>query len=291
MDSIRRRLAHTTLFPAIRHAEGAGDSLSVVNETGTPVIPPLVGGLRVGKQPYASDRRFPFFLTESLAAFDLAAIGLAIADRNGRLLHANRVAEDILASRDGLEVTPAKLLRIVQPKGSAARGLFEQRNKPADGEPSQTTLLSVSRASGKRPLNVFVRCSGVLPDGSAAANSLTFVFVVDPELPIRGMESYLRHAYKLTAAETHLATLLMQGNNLLECCRRMRVQRSTVATHLQQLFNKTQARTQSQLVSVLFRRVGLVGSRKAAGGADLPAGRAFRPVAGREVFASSSIRT
>jgi DNA-binding CsgD family transcriptional regulator len=260
-----------------------------VSKTGTLVIPPQ--GLKVGKQHYPSDGSFPFSLTESLVAFDLAAIGLAIADRNGRLLLANRVAEDIFASRDGLEVTPTRFLRIVQRKGSSARGLFDQRNRTDNQAPWQTTVLSITRASGKRPLHVFVRCSGVLPDGSAPADSLTFVFVVDPELPIQGIESYLRHAYKLTAAETLLATLLMQGNNLLECCRRMRVQRSTVATHLQQLFNKTQARTQSQLVSVLFRRVGLVGSRKAVGDPDLPPHRAFRPAAGRELFPSSSIRT
>jgi DNA-binding CsgD family transcriptional regulator len=263
--------------------------LSALNETGTHVIPPW--GLKAGKQHHAPDKSFPFFLTESLAAFDHAAIGLAIADRNGRLLLANRVAEDILASRDGLEVTPTRFLRIVQRKGSAAKGLFDQRNRPDSPAPWQTTVLSVSRASGKRPLNVFVRSSGMLPDGSAQTNSLTFVCVVDPELPIQGMERYLRHAYKLTAAETHLATLLMQGNNLLECCRRMRVQRSTVATHLQQLFNKTQARTQSQLVSVLFRRIGLVGSRKPGGNTDLPVKSALRPAAGREVLASSFIRT
>jgi DNA-binding CsgD family transcriptional regulator len=203
---------------------------------------------------------------------------------------ANHVAEDILASRDGLELTPARFLRIVQRKGSAAKGLFDQRGKLPGAEHSPTTVLSVSRASGKRPLNVFVRRSA-LPDGSTAADSLTFIFVVDPELPVQGMEGNLRHVYRLTAAEANLATLLMQGHNLLECCRRMRVQRSTVATHLQQLFNKTQTRTQSQLVSLLFRRVGLVGSRKAAAGPDLQADRPSRSVAGREVFASSSIRT
>jgi hypothetical protein len=131
MDSIRRRLANTTLFPAIRKPKGAGNTLPGVNGTGTRAVPLLVGSLEVGIQNHACDKSFPFFLAESLAAFDLAAIGLAIADRSGRLLLANRVAEDILASRDGLEITSAKVLRIVQRKGSATRGPFD-RKTPAE---------------------------------------------------------------------------------------------------------------------------------------------------------------
>lgn len=210
-----------------------------------------------------SDLTVPLLLTEVLETFDLAGVGLAIADLAGRLLLVNRMAEKILASRDGLELTAARILCTVRGKGSVAYGLFDQlRDAKVDEaeEKERITILAVPRPSGRRPLTVLVRFAEVLPDRSNASSPSTFVFIVDPELPMKGMESHLRHVYKLTAAETELATLLMQGNDLRECCRRMGIRRSTAASHLRQLFNKTQARTQGQLVSVLFRRFGLLSS-------------------------------
>jgi DNA-binding CsgD family transcriptional regulator len=205
---------------------------------------------------------FPFFPSEGLEVFDLAGVGLAIVDSAGRLLIANRVGKDILSSRDGLEVTPEKLLRIVGRKGLLfRRELFDPDGIALDSEQNQISVLAVTRPSGKRPLSVFVRFAEARGNGAAAGIPLTFVFIVDPELPLRGMDSHLRQVYNLTPAETRLAALLMQGKTLLECCMLLRVRRSTAATHLQRLFKKTQARTQSQLVSILFQRVGLFRSQ------------------------------
>jgi DNA-binding CsgD family transcriptional regulator len=219
----------------------------------------------------------PFFAGQVLEGFDLAGVGLAILDVAGRLQAANGAAENILASRDGLEISPTNCLRVSRWKGSAARGFVDLQSKERKAEPEAGTVLAAPRPSGKRPLTVFIRFADGLANGTPTARApLTFLFIVDPELPMRGMDRHLRQAYKLTAAELHLATLLMQGHNLQECCRRMRIQRSTAASHLQQLFNKTQARTQSQLVSVLFRRVGFLRSSIAAYRRDGAAGVGFR---------------
>ena len=213
--------------------------------------------------PHAADLTVGFLLQEMLQAFDLVGVGLGIVDSEGRLLHCNAVAEDILAKRDGLEMTPSRILRTGPRTGAITSGLFEQlRDFDASDvrEPEQVAILGVPRPSGKRPLTLLVRFSAKSPTLAGLPSSPTLIFIIDPEVPMKGMEKHVRQVYGLTAAETELATLLMHGNSLAECCHQMGIRRPTAASHLRQLFNKTQARTQSQLVSVLFRRFGLLRS-------------------------------
>ena len=227
---------------------------------------------------------------EMLAAFDLVGVGLAILDSSGRIVDSNSAVDEILARRDGLEVTPGRTLRARSHRGASAQGLFEQLQaaRHETGIDKAMAILAVPRPSGKRPWTLLARFSDVPQMGTRSA---TLVFVVDPELSLNGMEGHLRSAYGLTGTETELAILLMQGNPLIECCRRMEIQRSTAASHLSQLFRKTKARTQGQLVSLLFRRFGVVGylpvSRKprAAGDSD-----ALLSDDSSESFANSFVR-
>jgi hypothetical protein len=51
--------------------------------------------------------------------------------------------------------------------------------------------------------------------------------------------------------------LLMQGDELEECCRELAIRRSTGCTHLKRLFKKTGVHRQSQLVTLLLKSIGL----------------------------------
>jgi len=235
-----------------------------------------------------------------LRAFDLVGVGLGIVDSDGRVLNCNAMAEEILAKRDGLEMTPSRVLRIGPRNSAITHGLFEQlphADVPDSREREQVAILAVPRPSGKRPLTLLARFCGKPPTRPDFRGTPTLVFIVDAEVPMKGMDNHVRQVYGLTAAETELASLLMQGNSLAECCHEMGIRRPTAASHLQQLFNKTQARTQSQLVSVLFRRFGLlrseVGSQKPhAAALSTPLHKLPVLLSGRhsESFADSFIR-
>lgn len=221
----------------------------------------------LGQSPFlasTSDLMSGFLLQEMLEAFNLVGVGLGIVDAEGRLLHCNGLAESILARRDGLEVTPSRILRAGVRRGSSPRGLLEQlqgREAYGDGQES-IAVLPVPRPSGKRPLTVFARSSAPWPDQPNAIDRVTLLLIVDPEIPMDGMKGHVRQVFGLTGAETELAIFLMQGNNLPECCRRMGIRRSTAASHLHQLFKKTLARTQGHLVATLFKRCGLLGAAR-----------------------------
>ena len=258
------------------------------------------GALRDVSSGSASALAPGFLLQEMLAAFDLVGVGLGIVDAEGRLLHTNGVADDILARRDGLELTLSRTLRAGPRKGSVARGLFEQlQESKVSGarDREQVSILAVPRPSGRRPLTLLMRSFETSSSQPASGSQPALIFMIDPELPMKGMETHVREVYGFTAAETELATLLMQGNNLAECCRMMGIRRPTAATHLRQLFDKAQVRTQSQLVSVLFRRFGLFRSQakpRAAGSSSdsTPSLKLTALISDRrsESFAASSIR-
>jgi DNA-binding CsgD family transcriptional regulator len=256
----------------------------------------------------SSDLISQFLLRELLEAYNLVGIGLAIVDAEQRLLESNRVAGEILARRDGLELASDRTLITGRRRGGAAPGVIDQLRDATiyyAQDQEQMAIVAVPRPSGKRPLTVLVPLASLLPNSlhvsphrsQQVGGAATLVFIVDPELPMAGMDRHVQQVYRLTAAETELATLLMQGHTLPECCQQMGIRRSTAASHLRQLFNKTQARTQGQLVSVLFRRFGLLSSPASATNsrpAETPTKTiAFPPptnAAGARSFAVSFIR-
>ena len=86
------------------------------------------------------------------------------------------------------------------------------------------------------------------------------LFILDPEIPVERVETELRQLYGLTSMEARLANLLMEGKALDECCTVLGIRRSTARTHLQHLFEKVGVQRQSELVSLLLKSIGLVGT-------------------------------
>lgn len=95
----------------------------------------------------------------SFEALDLINIGLFVTTASGYLLLANSTAEQILANRDGLELTRRGELGML-PKSDPR---FLMLLRQVAESPTHTTaepsggILVVPRRSGKRALNLLVR--------------------------------------------------------------------------------------------------------------------------------------
>lgn len=81
--------------------------------------------------------------------------------------------------------------------------------------------------------------------------------ILDSAMHVKAIDSDLRELYGLTSTEAHLANLLMEGASLENCCKQMKIRRSTGCTHLRRLFKKTGAHRQSELVVLLLKGIGL----------------------------------
>lgn len=211
------------------------------------------------EQSHKNKRPF-HLLMAGLEALDLLNIGLAVTNASGLLMMANRSFEQILATRDGLELSSDGVLRAQGECGPALSELLQRasRGVTVGKGLKQDTAVAVIRSSGKRPLTLQVRpATGRLPAEEGEGPSV-LVFVLDPELRVEAAEEELRQLYGLTSTEARLANLLMEGKTVDECCKRLGVRQSTGRTHLQHLFEKVGVKRQSELVSVLWKSLGLV---------------------------------
>jgi DNA-binding CsgD family transcriptional regulator len=91
------------------------------------------------------------------------------------------------------------------------------------------------------------------------------VFVWDPEFPEHDTEAGLRELFGFTSCEARLANLLMKGKSVDDCCNHLEIRPSTVRMHLANLFAKTGVQRQGQLVSLLWKSVGMVRTKHDAG--------------------------
>jgi DNA-binding CsgD family transcriptional regulator len=202
-------------------------------------------------------------LMASLEALNLLNIGLAVTTASGLLLMSNRSFDQTLAANDGLELSSGGVLQAQEGSSPLFSELLQRAHThAAAGKVRHPAVIAVTRPSGKRPLPVYIRStkSAVASDDTAAPSVL--VFVMDPELSVEAAETDLRQLYGLTQTEARVANLLMEGKTLDESCQQLAIRRSTGRTHIQHLFEKVGVKRQSELVSVLWKSIGLVRTDK-----------------------------
>jgi DNA-binding CsgD family transcriptional regulator len=200
-------------------------------------------------------------LSAALSALDLLKIGVAIATMDSRLLHMNQAAEEILSARDGLEIASNGILQLsAEGRPLPVRSMLDQNEAPQMCQGRDEITSSVHRPSGKQPLTVVVRPTSSLLGWHDAETPAVLIFILDPERPVGAPQADLHQLYGLTSAESTLAICLMEGKTLNECSELLGIRRSTVRMHLRNLFSKTGTQRQSELVGLLFRNHGLVGT-------------------------------
>jgi DNA-binding CsgD family transcriptional regulator len=190
-------------------------------------------------------------------------IGVAVTDSARRVLFANQTAEQILLSRDGLEMTDQGILQPISKWSNPALGRIMQQAAQvpqSNTQEAKDVILAIRRPSGKRPFTLLVRSLKRSSSSDSTAPSV-LVFVWDPELPEHDTEEGLRELFGFTSCEARLANLLMKGKSVDDCCNHLEIRPSTVRMHLANLFAKTGVQRQGQLVSLLWKSVGMVRTK------------------------------
>ena len=234
-----------------------------------------------------------------LEALDVLNIGVAVTSSSRELLFANRIAQHLITTRDGLEVTAQGALETRKRSNPPLRELIQKATRAAmfGDFALRNAVVAVERGSGRRPLTLMVRSVNEPRTGLGSGEPAVVIFVLDPERPVRAPEAALRQLYGFTAREAHLANLLMEGNTLDQCCDHLNIRPSTARMHLGSLFAKTGVQRQGQLISLLLKSLGMVsltsGARKPGpgrSGRDLHEGNRPREVSSsrsREILAAS----
>jgi DNA-binding CsgD family transcriptional regulator len=242
-------------FSGLR-SRGKGDYQGTELSLYQVLLPHLMRAARV-------QRRFAFLhglSTSSLGLLDALPHALFLLDTRGRILHMNSMAEVELRRGDPLRRTPsgelgcARDLRMQSSLRSAIRSSLDPVWATREGVPPIAQLV---RRSGQAlsvqavPLPSLGRPAAISPIGSHPA---ACALIVQPAEVIR---IPFGKRYRLTPAETKVATLVGRGKTIRQIARELSVSPNTVKTQLRGVYAKTGTHRQAELIRLVLREESL----------------------------------
>lgn len=205
---------------------------------------------------------------------------VACIDRDGRLVHANGLAAQMLAANEMLSWSAGKL-RPTDERAAAHLDAVLAAAHDGRTAPNGCSLSAVQRTPGGERMIVHVLPLSAGTRLAAAPCAAAAVIIVSPEtwdLP-RRLDSAAR-LYALTPAESRVLGALLTGCTIGGAAKALGIKEATVKTHLQHVFDKTGIRRQIDLA----QRIADAGCPSVSRAA--PASRRLAPEFGTEVSLS-----
>jgi DNA-binding CsgD family transcriptional regulator len=221
-------------------------------ELAASVHPHLIRAFDLGRR-FAPTRRLA---GELATALDHSPHGLFILSDDGRLRHANRVAEALVGETHGLRVIAGRLTATNSADARrlaaliAAAGALECERRAGGSmalpTPTRHAPLSITVAP--------VRSERFAP---VYRGHSILVCVTDLEASVKLPEQKLRDLFSLTPAEGRLALAIFEGLSPGEAATSFGISPHTARVQLGHIFAKTGANRQSELVRLMMRAVGV----------------------------------
>lgn len=197
-------------------------------------------------------------------AMDQLTLATIVLDENGRVLHANRLAESILAQRDGIARPHDTLILAHHEDAKRFRELLSRAvEAQRSGRAGLVEVMRIRRPSGRPEISVVVRPSSSrvdMQDQHLTTSVAVFLSTNALEADERTVSSdVIQKLFGLTPKEAALALRLAAGESLLEAANRLNMSPNTARTHLRSVFAKTGVDRQANLVRVLLKSVAMLG--------------------------------
>jgi DNA-binding NarL/FixJ family response regulator len=191
-------------------------------------------------------------------------VGVVLLKLDGRVSYINQAARRMIEDEDGLLLHPSGLCGATPRDTAALRAVVAAVAAEGGREDfaAGMNVLTLPRPSLRRPYQVMV--SSLRDPGSATARDTTpsregveqpsvAVFIHDPDQGQRLSSDALIRLHGLSVAEARVVVGLAGGQSPEEIADALQLSRSTVATHLQRAFGKTQTTSQRELVSLVLQ--------------------------------------
>lgn len=190
------------------------------------------------------------------AAADQLICGVLLVDRKARILHANRVAEEMMRVADGVKAHRETLMAAIASETQILHHLIEQVTARRRSLDDMENGLALHRLPPRRPLWVTIlpvpEQPGMTFTGLSEPRAEALVTIHDPEKTPEPSEDTLRQLYGLTPAEARLAQAICKGQGLDEYAARTGISLETARWRLKQIFAKTDTHRQVQLARLLI---------------------------------------
>ena len=198
-----------------------------------------------------------WLFAQMAAAMDRMQQGTLLVDEGGQILFANRQARELLAAGNGLSHSASGALQAETSEQAHALRRLIAGAACGDGAERAVGMMAVKRRDGRRPLALVVASCHTRTSFAAALRprQAILIFVTDPDRPPTMRADQLRQLYRLTRTEADVALAVLRGEGLKAIADSFGISLSTVLTHLQNVFDKTETRRQAELVHLLLRSV------------------------------------
>ena len=177
------------------------------------------------------------------ASVDGIAHGIMVLSASGGMVHANPVAERLLAERDGLTIEPDGLRAATPSFTAKLRTAIARAAGGSDGG-----ALALPRLRRGRPLYALVTPLPPETGWLRPARGRVLLLVRDPaEHPPLHVQ-HVQSLFRLTPAEARLAVRLYEGDDLRTAAAALGISRHTARVHLNAVLGKTDSDRQADLI-------------------------------------------
>lgn len=193
----------------------------------------------------------------SLSALDRLSSGVILVGAQGRVLHLNRVANQIISANDGISVNKQldqMVLAAIKPRETRAlQTAIELALHPDTIDvPHFSHGVRITRPSG-RPAYI-LNLAPLPPENefaSARGRAQVIIFIVDPGASQALDAALLKKLYGFTEAEARVAARLYVADTTGQAAEALGVAEGTVRAHLKSIFVKTGTHRQAELMKLL----------------------------------------
>jgi DNA-binding CsgD family transcriptional regulator len=186
------------------------------------------------------------------AALEVVRHGVLIVSFGCAVIDLNSAAERMLRADDGVQIRSGRIAATSSP---ADRKLYRAIHLALidDGQHIRSGhWFTCGRPSGKRPYVIHVLPLHRAGIDEVLRQETALVVIIDLDHEPRSAAMILRRLYGLTNAEAEVALRIAQGVDLKQIAEELSVTFTTVRTHLQHVFDKTDTHRQPELVRLLL---------------------------------------
>lgn len=191
-------------------------------------------------------------------AMDSMLVGTAVLDETGAVIRTNRIAQAILAEKDGIILNRTKLVAEYRNEDREFQRLVKLVLDMQAGKPGIAEAMSLTRPSGRTKLGILIRPIPLGEWSEGPHRPAVAIFIRDPERRTQPSSELVRQLFDLTPAEAKLALLLADGLTLDEAAEELAIRKNTIRAHLRSIFSKTGVKRQTALVRLLLSSVASI---------------------------------
>lgn len=177
-------------------------------------------------------------------------MGVLVATAQGRVIQMNALAKQMLSGNQFFSLSEGKLHATPATYG---RALNDAMANCSRGATDCVTGFSIVR--GELPM-ITVSVVPIPPGDAATPNVLKariLILISDPEQKVRSNAELLKSLFDFTPAEALVALRLLDGQEISQIAKALRLSTHTVRNHLKRLFTKTNTNKQCELLHLLLR--------------------------------------